>query len=130
MYETLVRGEPKIRMNKIIFNKIFLLLVILLPLQINAETVIHNSVSVSSNGGVSTTHVKTIHNGEVIEDTTIATTSPINYHSEYEDSSVTIQTNSDTSNINNGVDVKLEKLNALIKELLIILAHYEKLFAK
>jgi len=115
-------------MKKIILNKIFLLIVILLPLQINAETIITNSVSVSANSsnGVNTAHVKTIHNGEVVEDTTITTTSPINHHSEYEDSSVKIQTNTNTDN----EEAKLEKLNSLIKELLIILAHYEKLLAQ
>ena len=109
-------------------NKILILVIILLPLQSHAgTTVINNSVSVTSNDGVSTTHIKTVHNGEVVEDTTISTSSPINYHSEYVDSSTETYINVDTQTENAEL---VDKLNSLIAELNKILAYYEKLLAK
>jgi len=120
--------------NKSLFKiniTIVLLLAFMLPTQIMASTtIISNSVSVTSNNGVNQAHIKTVQNGEVIEDTTIATTSAINYYSENTSSSyeTKIKTTSAATGENN--EELLTRLNSLISELRTILAYYEKLLNK
>ncbi len=108
---------------------ILLLILISLPTLASASTIISNSVSVTANGGVGTTHVKTISNGEVIENTTISTTTPYHYESNYnsDDKTQTISTP-----VNNDLE-KIEMINrllALLAELRTLMAYYENLQIK
>lgn len=113
-------------------NKIFsglMLLVLLTPFNLKAETVINNSVSVSANGGISTTKIQTIHNDEVIEDINISTTTSYHYESNYqsEDGEVLIHTQSSTNSSESG---RITQLNILLNQLQKLLIYYEKLLAE
>lgn len=111
---------------KKIFNSLLVIVLLLTPTAIKAETVIQNSVSVSANGGASTIKVKTVHNGEVIENTNISTTSPFHYKSEYEKGEVksSVKTSIDKEESN-----QITRLNSLLNELRKLLTLYEKLLA-
>ncbi len=104
------------------------MLLLVMPLSTEASVAVSNSVSVSSSGdGVSTMHVKTISNGEVVENTSISTTTPFHYHSSYttEDG---LKTSLQTSDIEKLETIK--KLLALLNELQTLMALYEKIYAK
>ena len=107
---------------KKIFNSLLVIVLLLTPTAIKAETVIQNSVSVSANGGASTIKVKTVHYGEVIENTSISTTSPFHYQSEYENGEIKSSIDKEESN-------QITRLNSLLNELRKLLTLYEKLLA-
>ena len=106
-----------------------MLLVLLTPFNTKAETVINNSVSVSTNGNISTTKIQTTHNGETIEDVNVSTTTSYHYESNYqsEDSEIQIHTQSSTNSSESG---RITQLNILLNQLQKLLIYYEKLLAE
>ena len=104
------------------FNSLLVITLLLTPTVINAETVIKNSVSVTANGGASTVKVKTVHNGEIVENTIISTTTPFHYQSEYENGEIKSSIDKEESN-------QITRLNSLLNELRKLLTLYEKLLA-
>ena len=114
-------------MNKILSG--LMLLVLLTPFNTKAETVINNSVSVSTNGNISTTKIQTTHNGETIEDVNVSTTTPYHYESNYqsEDDEVKIFTQTSSQSSEYG---RITQLNILLNQLQKLLIYYEKLLAE
>ncbi len=114
-------------MNKILSGLI--LLILLAPFNTKAETIINNSVSVSSNGGISTTKIQTIHNGEMIEDIEVSTTTPYHYESNYQskDTEALVHTQASTQSNESG---RITQLNILLDQLQKLLIYYEKLLAE
>ncbi|MEZ4104645.1 MAG: hypothetical protein R3B60_05185 [Candidatus Paceibacterota bacterium] len=118
---------------------IIVLLLLLVPQTSKADsTVIYNSVSVSANsgdsrdGGESSISVKTIHNGETVEDIYISTTTNLTYQNEYvnnnkEDTKSKIQVNASAHTDNKN---QTQQLTLLLNNLLILLDYYEKLLDK
>ncbi|USN87627.1 MAG: hypothetical protein H6779_04440 [Candidatus Nomurabacteria bacterium] len=103
-------------------------LVVFFPISVSADTFISNSVSVSASNGVSTTHVRTISNGEVVEDTTISSTTPYQYKSSYSSEDGLSHTKVDTS-INDKL-TELNRLLDLLAKLQTLMSYYEKLQTK
>lgn len=106
---------------------------------VNAETsssVVQNSVSVSSGDGVSTTRVKTVINGETVEDIDISTTTPYRHESRHTRSDGRSTSYTGISINNNEISAKgtgesrTALLTALLNELQTLLAYYEKLLAQ
>ena len=101
-----------------------------------SSSVVSNSVSVSSSNGVSTTKVKTVINGETVEDIDVSTTTPYRHQSSYtsdngEATSYTnININNNNDNANSTEDSRTTLLTALLNELQTLLAYYEKLLAQ
>lgn len=117
----------------------FICLILLTPSIIKADsTVIYNSVSVSANsgnGGKSSASIKTIHNGEVVENFYISTTTDFTYQSGHminesdKDSLVKhIEIKNNTSSLS--VENHVQQLTSLLNNLLTLLDHYEKLLDK
>jgi len=110
-------------MKKII--SLTLLLIIILPINVVANTVIHNSVSVTASGGTTSTKIKTVHNGEVVEDVSVSTNTPYQHQSTY--SNKTEQNNTEITQTDEAIIIQLQ---SLINELRLILSFYEKLLAQ
>lgn len=110
----------------------------LIPSAIKADsTVIHNSVSVSANGGENgsenTAYVKTIYNNEVVEEFHISTTSDFIYESKHttdKGESLISQTKITTNASDFSTDNNVQKLTLLLNNLLTLLDYYEKLLDK
>ena len=118
---------------KKIFPILLLALLTTAPPAIASSSVIHNSVSVSADNGVSTTQVKTVINGEVVEDTTISTTTPHKYESRHTNRDglrITYQNQQAIITDKNDELSKRTQLTALLNELRTLLAYYEKLLAQ
>lgn len=102
---------------------IVVILLLSTPTGIKAETIIQNSVSVTTNGGVSTTIIKTTQNGEIIEDINISTTTPFHYQSKYQNGEE-VKNSINKENLD-----RINQINSLIKEFQTLLSLYEKLLA-
>lgn len=113
---------------KKIFTIILLSLFVISTTTFASSTTIQNSISVTTNGGVGTTHVKTTYNGEVIEDTNISTTTSYKHNSKYTFNDDVIE--AAENNYETEEQDKIIKLSALLNELRTLLAYYEKLLAE
>lgn len=129
-----MRSNLKLIYMKVLFAVLWLIL--LLPSPTQAETIIKNSVSVSSNGSQNTAQIKTIINGQVVEDTTMSSSSPLSISSRHTvDGDGEIQSMVSTNDpvvTNNKSTTKLTqaeiiKMKALIEQLQMILKMYENL---
>lgn len=115
---------------KISFLCLILICLVFTPLASQAETVITNSVSVSTNNVINTTKIKTIHNGEVIEDINISTTTPYHYESNYQNKDKEIAVFTQTSSNITEDDGRITQLKMLLDQLQKLLVYYEKLLAE
>lgn len=87
-----------------------------------ATATVSNNISVSASGGESNTSVRTIINGETVEDISISSQDPITY------TSIVTSTTSTTTATSSAAEI--EQLRALISQLQILLTLYEKLFLR
>lgn len=92
-----------------------LMLALVLPFVVSAETVVENNVSVTASGGEATAKIKSVVNGETVEDITITGEDSISYTSNYtaENSTTSITINS-TEDRNNQLRDLLNRLVSLL----------------
>lgn len=121
-----------VRGNKIIMKKIFsitLLYVLVFPAFSQASTNINNSISITASGGNNSVQIKTTHNGEVIEDINLTSSSTIEYSSK----NIITEENkiaSSTISKQKSDSEEITRLKTLLEKLQLILKLYEKLMAE
>jgi len=113
-------------------KKIFsitLLCVLVFPAFSQASTNINNSISITASGGNNSVQIKTTHNGEVIEDINLTSSSTIEYSSKKiitEENKIA----SSTISKQKSDSEEITRLKTLLEKLQLILKLYEKLMAE
>lgn len=93
-----------------------LLLMLGFPFMSSAETVIENNISVKAGDGAATAHVKSVINGEVVENITISDKESISYQSSHtvENDQMTISSSSPAIIRDGQLQVLLNRLVSLL----------------